>query len=117
MSSMISNKMISSTGGGGDYITPEEYKAIRTNGQIKEMIRAEANKPVPKIIDVVVSLDRNANHDEVLSALKRQGFELHRRGNLGLMCFFVGEIYDTYLEESKAIDGIEDIQLKEEVGL
>lgn len=115
MTSMISGKIISNTGGGGDFLTPEEFKAIKTNGQIKDMIREEASKPVPTIIQIVVTLERDAADDYVLEQLKAQGFALHRRGALGSMFYLVGEIYDTYLPEAKLIHGVDGIQLKDEV--
>jgi len=117
MSSMISGEVISGSGGGGEFLTPKEFDALRSDPTTRTAIRAYAAKPQPKIIQVVVSMTANAYHNEVLADLKRQGFALHKRGQLGSIAFFVGEIYDTYLEEAKLISGVDDIQLKEDVTL
>jgi hypothetical protein len=115
MMSMISGRQLSTSGGGGDYLSVEEYEVLLNNKVIRDAIIQETNKPKPKIIDVVVVLQPNASLDDVLTDLKAQGFALKNRGMLGRTPYYVGEIYDTYLGEAKAIDGVEDIQLKSDV--
>lgn len=115
LTSMISGEVISSSGGGSFCITPQEFKVLKENQGIKNLIKAEANKPVPKIIQVVVSMAEDAEYEGVITDLKAEGFHLHKRGVLGSTAFLVGEIYDTYLEKARNIHGVFNIQLKEDI--
>lgn len=115
MSSMISGTVISNSGGGGNYITPDEFEVLKTNNGIRNLIKDEANKPKPTIIQVVVSMTEDAVYDGVIGDLRAEGFALKKRGVLGTTAFLVGEIYDTYLERARNIDGVETIQLKDDI--
>jgi hypothetical protein len=116
LTSMISGKVINNSGGGGtNHITVEEYKVLKENQGIKNLIKAEAEKPVPTVIQVVVSMTDDAEYEGVITDLKAEGFHLLKRGVLGTTAFLVGEMYDTYLERARNVDGVETIQLKEDI--
>jgi hypothetical protein len=116
LTSMISDKVINNSGGGGtQHITVAEYKVLKENQGIKNLIKAEAERPEPKVLQVVVSMTEDAVYDDVIVDLQAECFHLLKRGVLGTTAFLVGEIYDIYLEKARNVHGVETIQLKEDI--
>lgn len=113
MQSMISGKTLASTGGGGNFISPEEFEVLKTNALIKDQISSEANRPKPKPVKVMISLVQGFDYMTVIEALRRQGFALENKIQVGSTIILEGEIYNNYVEETRQIAGVDGVEIQE----
>ena len=113
MQSMISGKTLSTSGGGGDFISAAEYEVIKTNALIKDQISSEANRPKPKPVKVLISLIQGYDYKDVSEALQAQGFAYEGKLVVGTTVIINGEIYDSYIDEVRKINAIDGIAIQE----
>ena len=113
MQSMISGKTLSTSGGGGHFISPEEFEVLKTNGMIRSEIVAEVNKPKPKPVKVLISLIQGYDYKDVSEALQAQGFAYEGKLVVGTTVIINGEIYDSYIDEARKINAIDGIAIQE----
>jgi hypothetical protein len=114
MTSMISGTVIANSGGGGDFITPKEYHALKKSFEVSDAIASFVAKPEPKPVNVLVALEPGADFSVVQVALRGEGFAFKNRTAIGSIQIISGEIYDTYLDNARAIPGVAGVELDTE---
>jgi len=115
MSSMISGEVISSMGGGGEFLTLRELDALRSDPATRTAIRAHATKQQPKSTKVLVALDQGRVYKDVAGPLCDASFAFHHQITIGTTVVIEGEIFDTKIEEAKAIPGVNGISIGPEI--